>query len=144
MDNVALAAAYRIHATIFRMNAEVLLKDFESKGEKVQGNPRALPFYYLISHAMELLLKSAILKRKDNVKRTHDLAELCAELIEIGVPISQKCGNVIIQLGLQHKEHRLRYTALIEGNPIWTPEPSKVLETMDEILMMTRISTHGI
>jgi hypothetical protein len=61
-DGIVLASTYRLNAVNFRASAEVastLVLD-------VQGRPTsllALPFYFLISHAAELLLKAALLKR---------------------------------------------------------------------------------
>lgn len=85
-DNTPLASAFRMQATIFRMSAEVLYKDFEAKGERLPNNFRAIPFYYLATHAAELLLKCALLKRgitvstlkKSNIR--HDLIALLDQL----------------------------------------------------------------
>jgi hypothetical protein len=63
MDNIVLASTYRLTATHFRMSADILPHDFEKRGEALPKNIRAIPFYYLISHAIELLLKCALLKR---------------------------------------------------------------------------------
>jgi hypothetical protein len=98
MDNIVLASTYRLTATHFRMSADILPHDFEKRGEALPKNIRAIPFYYLISHAIELLLKCALLKRgrsADDLKKypvTHSLNLLLQKLIELGVPLSDsKC-----------------------------------------------------
>jgi hypothetical protein len=150
MDVVELANTYRLTATNFRMSAVVLAEDFEKKGESVSGNIRAIPFYYLISHAIELLLKCALLKRglsPDDLKKYpvgHGLSALLQKLKELDVPVSESSTNVILALSPQHEQHRLRYTAMLDdGQATYTPEPSGLFATLDELLLARRISTLG-
>jgi HEPN domain-containing protein len=146
-DDIAVASIYRLTATNFRMSANVLLKDFQSRNEKLPGNIRAIPFYYLVSHAAELLLKCALVKRGHayHEVKAHDLSALLEKLTAMRVPITEKSLNLIMRLARQHREHDLRYTALLDdGKPVFTPEPEDLFETLDELLMAGRISTHGI
>ena len=151
MDNVALASYYRMNATVFRMSAEVLLRDFEKRGEALPGNRRAIPFYYLVSYSIELLLKCALLKRgesADALKKYplgHNLSKQLESLKRLGVPVSKNTERVIGILSPQHVRHVLRYSALIDdGEPTFTPEPELLLTIADELLMAGRIATHGV
>jgi hypothetical protein len=93
-DNVAIAATYRITATFYRVSAEVLENDFVSKNIRISGNRKAIPYYYMMSHAIELLLKCALLKRnfsKSNLRKPylrHNLIGLIEELKKLDIPIS--------------------------------------------------------
>ena len=108
MNNAEFASIYRLTATNFRMSAAVLSRDFEQKGEAVAGNRRAIPFYYLVSHSIELLLKCALLKRgqtPEDLKKYpigHGLEILLHKLIELGVPVSQNASRLILALSPQH------------------------------------------
>lgn len=150
MDAIELASVYRLTATNFRMSAVVLADHFERQGETVSGNIRAIPFYYLISHALELLLKCALLKRgvsAHDLKKYpvgHGLDALLQRLKELDVPVSESATNVILALGPQHQQNRLRYTAMLDdGKATFAPEPSVLYDTLDELLLAGRISTHG-
>lgn len=153
MDNIVLASTYRLTATNFRMSAEILLRDFEKRGEAMPRNIRAIPFYYLISHAIELLLKCTLLKRgqsNDDLKKypiRHSLSALLEKLSALDVPMSDNAINVIGILSQQHEKHNLRYTALLtyfdDVEAGFTPEPSILLDVLDELLLAGRISTHG-
>lgn len=149
MDNVVLASTYRSTATIFRMSAKVLLEDFQKKGEAVPGNIRAIPFYYLISHAIELLLKCALLKwgqPADDLKKypvRHSLNALLQKLRQLGVPLSDSAVSLISALSGQHEKHNLRYTVLLDdGEVTFTPEPSELFNLLDELLLAGRVSRH--
>jgi hypothetical protein len=149
-DAVELASIYRLTATNFRMSAEVLAAHFRNQDKALPGNRLAIPFYYLISHAMELLLKCALLKRgltEVDLRKypvRHGLGDLLQKVKELGVPVSENASKVILALSPQHEEHRLRYSAMLDdGKTTFTPEPDVLFETLDELLMAGRISTHG-
>lgn len=150
MDNVVLAGNFRLTATIFRMNAEIIYESFTQKEESLPRNIRAIPFYYLVSHAIELLLKCALLKRgvsQESLKKypaRHNLSSLLNGLTNLNVPISDSSTSVINLLSEQHRQHNLRYTFLLDdGEPTFTPEPSDLFTVLDELLMAGRISTYG-
>ena len=146
MDNVVLASTYRLTATNFRMSAEILLQDFQRRDEPLTGNIRAIPFYYLVSHAAELLLKCALLKRGlpiEDLKKypmRHSLIALLEKLRQFG-PLSDKTISVISALSRQHEKHDLRYTALLDDGVItFTPEPSVLFDVLDDLLLAGGVS----
>jgi hypothetical protein len=111
----------------------------------------AIPFYHLISHAAELLLKCALLKRgvqPDDLKKynlRHSLGEILKAVQRQGVPISDQAKQLIVGLDRQHKDHSLRYSFLMEGAAqIFMPPPQELFALLDELLMAGRISTHGV
>jgi hypothetical protein len=147
-DNIELASIYRLTATSFRLSAELLQRSFSEKIEEMPRNYRSTPFYYLISHACELLLKSALLKRgftSDRLRKRdlrHNLHSLLKSLESQGVNISPSSVAIISGLSAQHKDHELRYTALLDdGKPTYTPEPGDVYTMLDELLIATRLRT---
>jgi hypothetical protein len=114
------------------------------------GNMRAIPFYYLCSHALELLLKCALLKRgilPQQLKKydcRHNLSELLSLLDGMNIPITENTRNLVSTLSEQHQKHNLRYTSLLDdGEPTFMPEPQDIFSSYDELLMAGRISTFG-
>jgi len=111
MDNVALASTYRLTGTNFWMSAEIILPDFQTRGESMPRNIRAIPFYYLMSHAIELFLKCALLKRgepAEGLKKYplgHSLGALLHKLKEMDVPGSGPAATLITALSQQHEKH---------------------------------------
>jgi HEPN domain-containing protein len=104
----------------------------------------------LVSHAAELFLKCALLKRgfspKDLKSSTlrHSLEKLLRELLKKGVPISEPCSQLLLRLSHQHEKHALRYTVFVDdGEPTFTPEPNDLFSMLDELMMAGRIATHG-
>ncbi|MCU4162004.1 hypothetical protein AiwAL_18250 [Acidiphilium sp. AL] len=149
-DNIGIAATYRMTATYFKISADVLAKDFISNKIRISGNRKAIPYYYMISHALELLLKCALLKRnfpKSKLKNStlrHNLIGLLDELKNFGIPITEDTYNTIQIISDQHKKHRLRYDFLFDdGLLTFTPEPNSLNSTYDELLLTGAISTFG-
>jgi hypothetical protein len=145
--NVELASIYRLTATSFRLSAELLEKGFGEKAEQMPYNYRSMPFYFLISHACELLLKSALLKRgfAEEQLRQYDLRHNLLSLLECleskGVKISQSSTAIVRGLSRQHSDHELRYTALLDnGEATYTPEPRDIFGMLDELMLATRLS----
>ena len=62
-DNIYLASIYRVTAVNFWESAKTLSASIECRDDGTPAKITAIPFYFLISHAAELLLKSALLKR---------------------------------------------------------------------------------
>src|SRR5476649_955008 len=91
IDDVYLASLYRIQAAIFLDSARKLSATLELKSDGTPAKLSAIPFYFLISHAAELFLKAALLKRafdQGNLKKydyRHNLSSLLKELQELGV-----------------------------------------------------------
>lgn len=150
-DYVVLASTYRGMAVVFRKSADTLYLSFAEKQESTTGNLRAIPFYYLISHAAELFLKCALLKRgvsSGELRKfpiRHSLTHLLNELKGRGVPVTDASCQLIDVLSEQHSRHELRYTALLDdGTATYMPHPEVLFALLDELLMLGRISTHGV
>lgn len=62
-DNIPLAVAYYTNGVNFRMSAERLREGLELDGSGRPAKLTAIPLYFLASHAAELFLKAALLKR---------------------------------------------------------------------------------
>lgn len=149
-DSIPLAVAYRLNGVNFRLSAERLKEGLELDGGGRPTNLTAVPLYYLASHAAELLLKAALLKRgfeEPKLRKPelrHNLAALLDEIRKRGVVISGETTAVIDGLSTQHLEHALRYSVLInDGKVTYWPPLSLVFLALDELLMLTRISTQG-
>ncbi len=100
---------------------------------------------------MELLLKSALLKRgftEDVLKQRkyrHNLLRLLSELQTGGVSVSPESERLVNGLHPQHQDHALRYTALVDdGEKTYMPPPPLVFATLDELLLLTRISKQTV
>ena len=150
-DNVYLASIYRIEAVNFWKSAKTLSATLEINTDGTPSKITAIPFYFLISHAAELFLKSGLLKRGFNegdLKKydyRHSLNALLNELQKMGVSVTPDTVNLINGLHLQHQNHALRYTALVDdGQKTYMPPPSLVFSMLDELLLLTRISTQGV
>jgi len=62
-DDIPLAAAYYINGSNFRLSAEKLMEGLELDASGRPTKLTAVPLYFLASHAAELFLKAALLKR---------------------------------------------------------------------------------
>jgi hypothetical protein len=150
-DSYEMSNYYRLTATVFWESAKVLNADFVAKGKPLSGNIFSVPFYLLVSHAAELLLKCALLKRNGSVKSLkklpvrHSLSLLLKELQKSNIPITEKTVSLIDALTQQHENHILRYDVFHPDNevPVYTPEPEDLFEMLTELLMAGRISTYG-
>jgi len=145
-DPIYWASVYRMTAVNFRLSAEKLAPTIELREDGTPAKLTAVPFYYLISHSIELLLKSALLKRgfiPSDLKRfetRHNLGALLALLMKKGLPVSEESKALIEGLSAQHQGHLLRFHFLT--NP-FMPKPTLLWSTLDELLLLTKISTHG-
>jgi len=129
-DNVYLASIYRIEAVNFWKSAKTLSATLELNSDGTPAKITAIPFYFLISHAAELLLKSALLKRGFNASDLkkydyrHNLNALLGELQKLGVSVTPDTVSLINGLHSQHQNHALRYTALVDdGQKTYMPPP---------------------
>lgn len=150
-DFVADAAYYRMTAITYWECAKLLERGFADKGQKISGNRMAVPYYLLVSHCMELLLKCALMKRglePAKLKRfelRHDLNELLSELLGLGVPVTESTQHLVFVMSEQHKKHIFRYSVFFEGeDAVYVPEPDQIYAVLEELLMTGRINTHGI
>jgi hypothetical protein len=150
-DSIYLASVYRLTAVNFRLAAETLHSTMELSSDGRPAKLTAIPFYFLASHAAELFLKSALLKRgfaEGDLKRfenRHSLNNLLEAVQQKGLFVSPQTISLINGLHEQHQTHALRYTALVDdGQSTYLPPPSLVFVMLDELLMLTRIATQGI
>jgi len=150
-DPISLASAYRLTAVNFWKSAKIIGASLETKSNGTPARLTAMPFYFLVSHAAELLLKSALLKRgfqESDLKKfdyRHNLDALLEELRKKGVSVTPDTVRLISGLTSQHQNHALRYTALVDdGQRTFIPPPLLVFSMLDELLLLTRISTQGI
>lgn len=150
-DNTPLAVAYYMNGANFRMSAEKLAQNLELDTDGRPMKLTAVPMYFLASHAAELFLKAALLKRgtsESDLKKydyRHNLTALLQELQNKGIPVTKNTVAVIQGLSEQHQTHQLRYTVLADdGKTTYWPPLSLVFTALDELLLLTRISTHGI
>ena len=141
-DDQVLGARYWIEAGGFRHCMEVLLAEMDTQSNGMPANRAALPIYYLASHAAELLLKAALLKRgttNAEIRKydlRHDLAALTDKLKTYGVVITDQTTGTIGKLSGQHREHHLRYPS--EGS-VMLPHPQALRDMLNELILCVRV-----
>jgi hypothetical protein len=150
-DSPYLASIYRLETITFWESAKTLSASFETRADASPASISAIPFYLLVSHATELLLKSALLKRGlteadlKKVEYRHSLVALLNELQAKGISVTADSVSLINGLHAQHQSHALRYTALVDdGQRTYMPPPSLVFAMLGELLLLTRITTQGV
>lgn len=149
-DALTLAVAYYMNGINFRSSAEKLKQDIELDDLGRPTKLAAIPLYYLASQAAELFLKAALLKRgfpESDLKSfdfRHNLSGLLSEIQKKGLPVTEETGSVVSGLSEQHKHHQLRYTVLLnDGSRTYWPPLQMLFSALDELLLLTRTSTHG-
>jgi hypothetical protein len=150
-DQIPLAVAYRTLAAGFQLSAKELLRTLELKEDGRPAKYTAIPFLFLVSHAAELYLKAALLKRGftgQELKKydyRHNLRTLMEALQAKGVSITSSTVALIHGLHSQHQTHALRYSVFVDdGQKTYMPPLAATLDMLDELLMLTRISTQGV
>jgi len=144
-DSTYLASIYRLTGVNFWESAKKLDSVMEKTGDNTPIKVTAIPFYFLVSHAAELFLKSALLKRGWNEQQLkkydyrHNLDSLLCELQSIGIIVTPETANLINRLSPQHADHSLRYKA----QKIYLPPTNLIHSALEELLLLTRISTQG-
>lgn len=149
-DSVYLASIYRLTGVNFWESAKKLDLTMEKADDDTPLKITEIPFYFLASHAAELFLKSALLKRgwdEQQLKKydyRHNLDALLSEVQKIGIHITPETTNLINGLSGQHADHSLRYTALVDnGQKTYLPPTNLIQSALEELLLLTRISTQG-
>lgn len=149
-DSIYIASIYRMTGVNFWESAKKLDLTMEKQDDGSPAKITASPFYFLVSHAAELFLKSALLKRGWDEQRLkkydyrHNLDLLLSEVQKIGVSVTPETANLINGLSAQHADHSLRYTALTDnGQKTYLPPPALIHSALEELLLLTRISTQG-
>ena len=101
--------------------------------------------------AAELLLKSALLKRgfsERDLKQfnyRHSLERATRRAPRKRGSVTPATTAMVSGLHDQHSTHALRYTALVDdGQPTFMPPMGLVFAMLEELLMLTRISTQGV
>ena len=150
-DSITIAIAYYTNGANFQASARKLQADLELDDHDRPTSLAAIPLYFLASHAAELFLKAALLKRGFSESKLrqfdyrHDLKALMQELQAKEVPVSRETEALVIGLSEQHQRHTLRYTVLEDdGTSTFWPPLCSVFSALDELLLACRISTHGI
>lgn len=149
-DSTYLASIYRLTGVNFWESAKKLNFVMEKTTDNTPIKVTAIPFYFLVSHAAELFLKSALLKRGWNEQQLkkydyrHNLDSLLRELQGIGIIVTPETANLINGLSPQHADHSLRYKALVDnGQKTYLPPTNLIHSALEELLLLTRISTQG-
>ena len=150
-DPIVLATAYRLNGSIFQASAKKLARGLKLREDGLPAKYDAVPLYYLASQAAELYLKAGLLKREiseESLKKfdyRHNLEKLLYELQNKGVKVTPQTVNIVIGLSKQHKNHTLRYNSMVElKEKLYWPPLTAVFEALDELMLLTRISTQGI
>lgn len=113
-NSISLAVEYYTNGSNFRRSAEKLSLDLDLGSDERPMKLTAVPMYFLASHAAELYLKAALIKRgfkESELKKfdyRHNLAELLVAVQRKGVPVSAETIAVVNSLSDQHKTHKLR------------------------------------
>jgi hypothetical protein len=148
VDPIQLIVAYRLNGANFRASAEKLAHDTEVDERGCPTKLTAVPAFYLASHAAELYLKAALLKRDmsdSELRRSgvrHNLSALLDLLLSKNVQMTSQTMEVIRGLSRQHNDHALRYTVLVDyGKKTYWPPFTIVFSSLDELLLLTRTTT---
>ena len=149
-DATPLAVAYYMNGINFRMSAENLRSQLQLDKDGRPTKLTAVPLYFLASHAAELFLKAALLKRgfpESELRKfdyRHNLGALLAEVVGKGLPVSKDTAAVVNGLCEQHRSHQLRYTVLLDdGKKTYWPPLPLLFSALEELVLLTRTSTHG-
>lgn len=150
-NSIPLAVEYYTNGSNFRASAEKLAETLQLDANSKPTKLTAVPLFFLASHAAELFLKAALVKRgfsESDLRKfdyRHNLSSLLVALVEKGVPVTEKTSAVINSLSDQHQNHHLRYTRIFtgDGKMSWPPLPL-LFSSLDELLLLCRISTHGV
>jgi len=148
VDPIQLIVAYRLNGANFRASAEKLAREIEVDERGRPTKLTAIPAFYLASHAAELYLKAALLKRNmsdSELRRIdvrHNLSALLDLLLSKNVQISTRTMELVRGLSKQHGEHALRYTVLVDdGKRTYWPSFTVLFSSLDELLLLTRTTT---
>ena len=142
-----LASSYRLTALLFWDCAKEVNKVLEKDTDGRPIRLSAIPFYFLVSHATELLLKAALLNRGFSNQKLksfdyrHNLDKLLEELHKMQIGLTKDSTDLIISLNEQHQTHSLRYTVLVaNGKSIFWPPSHFVFAMLNELSELSAIS----
>lgn len=143
--SIVSASHYRLVAVSFWESAKILYENRTYTDGCQTSMINMPPFYYLVSHASELFLKSALLKRgvtesdlrKQNVR--HNLVKLATILAEKGLHLSENTIELIKVLHPIHEKHYLRYLFLKPNHEIFRISTADINAALEELLMATKL-----
>jgi hypothetical protein len=143
-DPASLAVAYYLNGKSFCTAAKKLMAGLDLDET---GHPKTLearPLYFLASHAAELFLKAALLKRgfDESVLRKrhrHNLAALLGELGGMAVTVTTNTIEILHGLSEQHRSNQLRYKSFVPGNKTYWPSLARVFAALDELRELTTL-----
>ena len=147
-DNIVMASKFRLIAVNFWESAKKLDTLLEKRDDGSPAKLTAIPFYFLVSHAAELFLKSALLKRGYTEKELkdhygHNLNSLLKALEAKGVTVTPATVEVIDGLQELNENHVLRYDLrIVPSKKYWT-STNKIHSVLEELLLLTKISSQG-
>jgi len=101
-DSLYMASIYRLTGVNFLQSAKHLSEKIEVDDRGVPTKLTSLPFYFLVSHATELLLKSALLKRGFSEQELrkfdyrHNLDKLLTVLMAKGVTVTPETTSLVV------------------------------------------------
>ena len=149
MDSIALASVYRLTGVNFWQSAKIISENIKKKNNGSPDSLLIMPFYFLVSQSIELFLKSALLKRgfTDNDLRKrdyrHNLKKLLDELQKKNIHVTPATVQIIHKLSTHHNSHILRYNFVTGIDGVTSLPIELMLNTLEELLMLTRIATQG-
>ena len=132
--------SYRLHAWHYLLCAEYSIKGYKDQHQTEPNMMLNVPLLFLISHAVEMLLKSALYKSGSSdsdwksIDLRHNLSALMANCEAVGVVFNNELKVMINALSPLHSSHALRYTAF--GDKIkWLPfSPSEMIELARKLI----------
>ena len=147
-DNISAAVACYSNGVVFRKSADILARETETDES---GKPKApllsIPYYVLVSHAAELFLKAALLKRgfeEEELRKYgygHDLLALLRKVQEKGIVLSDRTIGTLSGLHQQHKDHTLRYAKFMgDMKLVYFPPFPDISSMLDELFIYTRLN----
>lgn len=147
-DNISAAVACYSNGLVFRKSADILARETETDESGKPKSPLlSIPYYVLVSHAAELFLKAALLKRGfeeaelSKFAYGHDLLALLKEVEGKGIVLSDKTIGTLTGLHHQHKEHTLRYMKFMgDTKLVYFPPFADVSGMLDELFIYTRLN----
>jgi hypothetical protein len=147
-DSIVMASKFRLIAVNFWESAKKLDTMLEKRDDGSPAKLTAIPFYFLVSHAVELFLKSALLKRGHTEKDLkdhygHNLNSLLKALQAKGVAVTPATVEVIDGLQELNENHVSRYDIrVVHSKKYWT-STTKIHSMLEELLLLTKTSAQG-
>lgn len=142
MDNRAsIVSAYYINGEFFSNSVKTLGDHMELDAEGRPTKLAAVPMYFLASHAAELFLKAALIRRgateADVRKVGHKLGVLLRRLEDSNVVIGANTVSVVTGLAPHHQSHKLRYDILVDfAIGTYWPALDAVIDALRELRML--------